>query len=81
MAECLADGENGTMSPASTPHPGGPASPCVRNCCLDEAEVCMGCGRALQEILRWHGASPEEREAILSAAKLRLEERRARRRW
>ena len=41
----------------------------------------MGCGRSLQEILRWHAAAPEEREAILAAAKLRLEERRARTRW
>jgi predicted Fe-S protein YdhL (DUF1289 family) len=57
----------------------GPASPCVRDCCLDEAEVCMGCGRSLQEILRWHAASPEEREAILAAAATRLSEGRARR--
>jgi predicted Fe-S protein YdhL (DUF1289 family) len=39
----------------------------------------MGCGRSLQEILRWHAASPEERETIMAAAKLRLEERRTRR--
>jgi len=55
-------------------------SPCVRDCCLDEAEVCMGCGRQLQEILRWHKASDDEREAILAVAKTRLAERRARRR-
>jgi predicted Fe-S protein YdhL (DUF1289 family) len=41
----------------------------------------MGCGRSLQEILHWHAASLEEREAILAAAKLRLDENRARRRW
>jgi uncharacterized protein len=29
----------------------GPASPCIRNCCLDAAEVCLGCGRHLQEII------------------------------
>jgi predicted Fe-S protein YdhL (DUF1289 family) len=56
-------------------------SPCVRSCCLDEADVCMGCGRSLQEILQWHAASPEEREAIKAAAKLRMDERRARQRW
>jgi predicted Fe-S protein YdhL (DUF1289 family) len=53
----------------------------VRNCCLDEAEVCMGCGRSLQEILRWSAASLEEKEAILAEAKLRLAAGRARRRW
>jgi predicted Fe-S protein YdhL (DUF1289 family) len=57
------------------------ASPCVRDCCLDAAEVCMGCGRSLQEILRWHAASEEERESILAAAKLRLDEQRTRKRW
>jgi predicted Fe-S protein YdhL (DUF1289 family) len=57
------------------------ASPCVRDCCLDENEVCMGCGRTLQDILQWHAASDEEREAILLAAKARVAERRARRRW
>jgi predicted Fe-S protein YdhL (DUF1289 family) len=41
----------------------------------------MGCGRSLQEILQWHAASQEEREAILVAARLRLDERRARQRW
>jgi len=56
-------------------------SPCVRNCCLDEADVCMGCGRELQEIMRWHAASDEEREAILAVAKTRLAERRVRRGW
>jgi predicted Fe-S protein YdhL (DUF1289 family) len=56
-------------------------SPCVRDCCLDDAEVCMGCGRTLQDILRWHAASDEEREAILVAAKARVAERRAARGW
>jgi predicted Fe-S protein YdhL (DUF1289 family) len=51
----------------------------VRDCCLDEAEVCMGCGRTLQEILRWHAASGDEREAILALAKTRVAERRSRR--
>ena len=54
-------------------------SPCVRDCCLDENEVCMGCGRTLQDILRWHAASDEEREAILAAARMRVAERKARR--
>ena len=41
----------------------------------------MGCGRSLQEILRWQAASIEEREEFLAAAKVRLEAGRARRRW
>jgi predicted Fe-S protein YdhL (DUF1289 family) len=46
-------------------------SPCIRNCCLDEQDVCLGCGRQLQEILHWHQASNAEREAILALASSR----------
>ena len=53
-----------------------PQSPCVRNCCLDENDVCLGCGRLLEEILRWRSASDEERAAMMLLAK----ERRMRRR-
>ena len=49
----------------------GPASPCVRNCCLDAADVCLGCGRTLQEILAWHQAGQLERAAILARAAAR----------
>ena len=54
------------------------ASPCVRRCCLDDHDVCCGCGRALQEILDWHGASAEQRRAILARAAERQAERRRR---
>jgi len=50
-------------------------SPCVRNCCLDENDVCLGCGRALTEILHWHEASTTEREAILERASARRGQR------
>lgn len=50
-------------------------SPCVRNCCLDENDVCLGCGRQLQEILGWQQASNAEREAILVLARERRERR------
>lgn len=52
-----------------------PESPCVRNCCLDEAEVCIGCGRHVQEILAWSAADDREREAILVRAAARREAR------
>jgi len=48
----------------------------VRNCCLDENDTCLGCGRLLEEILRWRSASDEERAAMLILAR----ERRMRRR-
>ena len=45
-----------------------PASPCVRNCCLDDDDVCLGCGRRLDEILAWHSADDSGRHAILVLA-------------
>lgn len=48
-----------------------PSSPCVRNCCLDEDDVCIGCGRTIEEIIRWGDADNSERLQILEAAKKR----------
>jgi hypothetical protein len=54
------------------------SSPCVRNCCLDEREVCLGCGRSLDEIKAWSEASDGARLAILDQAARRRAEREAR---
>ncbi|MEI8647961.1 DUF1289 domain-containing protein [Paraglaciecola sp. Hal342] len=32
-------------------------SPCVRNCCLDQQDMCVGCFRMLDEIVGWGTAS------------------------
>jgi len=40
-------------------------SPCVRNCCLDENDICRGCYRSLTEICGWSKANYEERRSIL----------------
>jgi predicted Fe-S protein YdhL (DUF1289 family) len=48
-------------------------SPCVRNCCLDENDICMGCYRSLDEILRWSGASVDEKREILAVCRARHE--------
>jgi predicted Fe-S protein YdhL (DUF1289 family) len=44
------------------------ASPCVRNCCLDEQDICLGCFRHLDEITAWSASSDPERRAILARA-------------
>ncbi|WP_160016851.1 MULTISPECIES: DUF1289 domain-containing protein [unclassified Pseudomonas] len=50
-------------------------SPCRRQCCLDEHEQCLGCGRTLQEILDWGAADNARRRLICQAAEQRLRER------
>ncbi|MDZ7925288.1 MAG: DUF1289 domain-containing protein [Marinagarivorans sp.] len=48
-----------------------PQSPCVRNCCLNDADICMGCFRSLEEIKLWSASDIELKQAILIAAKAR----------
>lgn len=60
------------MGPGTpAPEPAAVPSPCTRRCCLDGQDVCLGCGRNLQEIIRWHDAGDEERRDILAAAEVR----------
>jgi len=40
-------------------------SPCVRNCCLDYNDVCLGCYRHLDEITGWREFSDEEKRRVL----------------
>lgn len=44
------------------------ASPCIRNCCLDDKDVCLGCFRHVDEIMEWSAATPERKREILAAA-------------
>jgi len=54
-----------------------PESPCVRNCCLDQQDCCLGCGRLVQEIIEWHTADVLRREQILHQAAQRMAQREA----
>ncbi|MFL1483389.1 DUF1289 domain-containing protein [Marinobacter sp. LN3S78] len=40
-------------------------SPCVAVCALDENDVCIGCHRTGDEILRWTSMTNEERRQVL----------------
>ncbi|WP_044619152.1 DUF1289 domain-containing protein [Gynuella sunshinyii] len=51
------------------------ASPCVRNCCLDDSEVCLGCGRTLQEIKDWWNCSNSDKRLIIRRAQTRQQRR------
>jgi predicted Fe-S protein YdhL (DUF1289 family) len=51
------------------------ASPCVRNCCLDEQDVCLGCGRTLDEIVLWGDADDAQRLQILLVSNKRMSDR------
>lgn len=40
-------------------------SPCVSVCALDENDICIGCQRSGDEILRWMSMTNEERRDVL----------------
>jgi len=40
-------------------------SPCVRQCCLDGDDICVGCKRSMDEIMQWSSASDELKRQIL----------------
>jgi predicted Fe-S protein YdhL (DUF1289 family) len=45
--------------------------PCIRQCCLDKEDICMGCFRSLNDMKIWHKASREEKSQMLQAASKR----------
>ena len=53
-------------------------SPCVRNCCLDNNDICLGCFRSLSEITQWSLVDPETRKLFLKhAAERKLQKNKA----
>ncbi|MBQ4810096.1 hypothetical protein A7985_06420 [Pseudoalteromonas luteoviolacea] len=47
------------------------ASPCIRNCCLDDKDICVGCLRHIDEIVGWGSKSPQEKLDILAKCESR----------
>ncbi|WP_080928293.1 DUF1289 domain-containing protein [Pseudoalteromonas luteoviolacea] len=55
--------------------PKTPASPCIRNCCLDDQDICVGCLRSIDEIIGWSNKSTQEKQTILERCELRRQEK------
>jgi predicted Fe-S protein YdhL (DUF1289 family) len=55
------------------------ASPCNRVCCLDDSDVCIGCGRTMTEICEWSLSTDERRLEIAAMARARLTEMKSQR--
>ena len=39
-------------------------SPCVRNCCLNKEDICVGCFRHIDEIIGWQERTLTEKQLI-----------------
>lgn len=46
-------------------------SPCVRNCCLDEQDICAGCFRHIDEIVGWRSMSEGKQQQIVELCQQR----------
>lgn len=46
-------------------------SPCVAVCCLDDDDVCTGCQRTGDEIVRWGRMTDDERRQVLALCEQR----------
>ncbi len=50
---------------ANTDRDSHPVSPCILNCTLDLDDRCLGCGRSLEQIVRWSLMSKDEQWAVI----------------
>ncbi|MDK8465058.1 DUF1289 domain-containing protein [Marinobacter sp. SS13-12] len=46
-------------------------SPCVSICALDDKDMCVGCHRTSDEIMRWSQMSNDERREVLQKVAMR----------
>ena len=49
------------------------ASPCIKVCVLDARNVCVGCGRTIDEITQWARLTEEQRRLVVDRAQQRRE--------
>lgn len=46
-------------------------SPCIRNCCLDQQDICLGCFRHIDEITGWGQFSDSKKAHIIENCQFR----------
>lgn len=46
-------------------------SPCIRQCCLDDKDICLGCFRHINEITGWQKLTIDDQKSIISRCELR----------
>ena len=48
-------------------------TPCIAVCMIDpKTSLCLGCGRTLPEIARWHRMESAERQAVMAQLEPRM---------
>ena len=47
------------------------SQPCIRKCCLNEEDVCLGCFRTFDDMLLWQKSTHSEKVQMLAHAQER----------
>jgi predicted Fe-S protein YdhL (DUF1289 family) len=65
-----------TIPPPPSDSTLGPAvtSPCIKVCVLDARNICVGCGRSIDEITQWSRLTEEQRRLVVDRAQQRRRE-------
>jgi predicted Fe-S protein YdhL (DUF1289 family) len=63
----------GMLAPMLPQPPSATPSPCVRNCTLNDQDVCLGCGRTLTDITGWSAMSEADKAACVARARQNLQ--------
>ena len=50
------------------------ASPCVRNCRLNEVDICLGCFRHIDEIMAWRQLDDTGKRAVIAQCQERQQQ-------
>jgi len=50
-------------------------SPCIRVCCLDENDICLGCYRSIDDVLQWSAVDDTGKLLILEVSEKRRKEK------
>lgn len=48
--------------------------PCIKKCCLNEEDICLGCFRSFNDMLAWNKASIQDKKEMLQKAESRRKE-------
>jgi predicted Fe-S protein YdhL (DUF1289 family) len=52
-----------------------PVSPCVQVCVLDDDQVCIGCGRTVDDVIAWTRLTDAQKWLVLEQSAQRREQR------
>lgn len=63
------------MTDHAAPLSAKPTSPCIQVCTLDDDQVCIGCGRNIDEVIAWTRLTDAQKWVVLTQSAQRKAQR------